>query len=48
MSYELIAYKRPSVRTAVVSAPTTSANPCGDRPSRPGALFEMTAVGGLP
>jgi hypothetical protein len=43
--YELVAYKRTSVGTPLVSAPVTSAHSCGGRRLRPGALFEVTGVG---
>jgi len=45
---ESAAYKRPSVRVPLVIVPMTSAYPCGGRRPWPGALFEMTGVGGLP
>jgi len=48
MSGGLIAYKRASARARMVSVPTTSVHPCGGRWSWPGALVEMTGVGGPP
>jgi len=44
----LIAYKRASVRALLVSVPMTSVHPCEGRWSWPGALVEMTGVGGPP
>ncbi len=48
MSRELTAYKRASARARLVSVSTTSVHPCEGRWSWPGALVEMTGVGGPP
>jgi hypothetical protein len=45
---ELVAHKRPPVRAPLVFRPVTSAHLCGGRWSRPGALLEVTGVGGPP
>jgi len=45
---ELAYYKRASVQTPLVCVLMTSAFPCRGRWPRPGALFEVTDVGGPP
>jgi len=44
----LAVYERPSGRAPLVSVPVTSAYPCADRWSRPGALSQMSGIGASP
>lgn len=43
-THESAFYKRPSERAPLVSRPTTSAQPYGDRRSQADALFDMTVA----
>ncbi len=45
---ELVAYKRASARTPLVSAPVTSAHPRRARWAQPGVLLQVTGAGGSP